>query len=180
MHRTTIISALSLVAAGLLLAANAVAGPKGKGDDRIKVHLRGFEEAPVVVTGASGDLHLTIDDAAGTIAYELSYENLEGDVTQAHIHVGQKNVSGGIAIWLCKTGLVTVPPAVPASTPTCPGPRSGTVSGTVDSTAVIGPTGQGVPAGDMDDVIAAIRAGKAYGNVHSLVAPSGEVRGQLH
>ena len=98
MHRTTIISALSLVAAGLLLAANAVAGPKGKGDDRIKVHLRGFEEAPVVVTGASGDLHLTIDDAAGTIAYELSYENLEGDVTQAHIHVGQKNVSGGIAI----------------------------------------------------------------------------------
>jgi hypothetical protein len=183
MRRTTLISALSLVATGLLLAASAVAGPKGKGDDHIKVHLKGFEEVPVVVTGATGELHLTINDAAGTIDYELTYENLEGNVTQAHIHVGQKNVVGGISIWLCKTpGTVPMSAAVAAITPFCPSldPHSGTVSGTVSAANVIGPTGQAIPAGDLDDVLTAIRAGKAYGNVHSTSAPGGEVRGQLH
>ena len=181
MRRTTFVSALSLVATGLLLAASAVAGPKGKGDDTFKVHLKGFEEVPVVVTGATGELHLTINDAAGTIAYELTYENLEGDVRQAHIHVGQKNVAGGIAIWLCQTpGTVPMSPAVAAITPFCPGPRSGTVSGTVGAANVIGPTGQLVAAGEIGEVIRAIRAGKAYGNVHSTAVGSGEIRGQLH
>jgi len=80
MRRTTLVSALSLAAASLLLAASAVAGPKGKGDDHIKIQLKGFEEVPVVLTGATGELQLTINDAAGTIAYELTYEKLEGDV----------------------------------------------------------------------------------------------------
>jgi len=185
MRRTTLISALSLVATGLLLAASAVAGPKGKGDDTFKVHLKGFEEVPVVVTGATGELHLTINDAAGTIAYELTYENLEGDVRQAHIHVGQKNVAGGISLWLCQTTVNSTPAVSPpgVNTPTCPGPRSGTVSGTLTKENVIGPAGQGIiPASQvgLDDVISAIRAGKAYGNVHTSVAPGGEVRGQLH
>ena len=180
MRRTTLVSALSLAAASLLLAASAVAGPKGKGDDHIKIHLKGFEEVPVVLTGATGELQLTINDAAGTIAYELTYENLEGDVRQAHIHIGQKNVAGLIAIWLCQTAAKPAPAAVAAITPFCPGPRSGTVSGTVGAANVIGPAEQLVAAGEIGDVIHAIRAGKAYGNVHSTAVGSGEIRGQLH
>jgi CHRD domain len=177
MRRTTLVSALSLGVAGLLLSASAAVA-NGKGDEKMDVNLRGFEEVPVTVSGGSGQLQLDINAAAGTIAYSLSYQNLEGTVTQAHIHIGQKNVAGGIALWLCQT--TTAPaPAAAGSVPTCPGPNSGTVSGTLTAANVIGPTGQAVPAGSLDDVLTAIRAGQAYGNVHSTVVPGGEIRGQL-
>jgi hypothetical protein len=173
------ISTVSLVAAGLLVAANAVADPKGKDEQSIRVNLKGFEEAPVTITGASGELRLAINEAAGTIAYEVSYQDLEGTVTQSHIHIGQKNVVGGISIWLCQTTGTPAPTAVAGITPMCPGPHSGTVSGTLTAANVIGPTGQAVPVGALADVFTAIRAGKAYGNVHSSSAPGGEIRGQL-
>ena len=179
MRPTKRISTVSLVAAGLLLAANAVADPKGKDEQSIHVKLKGFEEAPIVVTGASGELRLALNEAAGSIAYELTYQDLEGTVTQSHIHIGQKNLVGGISIWLCQTGLAPAPAGVTALTPPCPGPNSGTVSGTLTAANVIGPTGQAVPVGAIADVFTAIRAGKAYGNVHSTSAPGGEIRGQL-
>ena len=140
-----------------------------------------------MISGASGELLLEIDEAAGTIDYDLTYDSLEGIVTQAHIHVGQKDVAGGIALWLCKvTG--NTPPTEPASaavnalTPVCPGPNSGNVSGTLTAANMVGPAGQAVPANaaGFADVLTAIRKGKAYGNVHSTSAPGGEVRGQLH
>jgi hypothetical protein len=183
MRRTSIVCALSLLGTCLLLGTGALAaGPqdKGKGVQNIRVNMKGLEEAPVVITGASGVLELDIDEAAGTIAYDLSYEDLEGTVTQSHIHIGQKNIVGGISIWLCQTPGTPAPAAVVAITPMCPGPHSGTVSGTVSAANVIGPAGQAVPAGAFADVLTAIRAGKAYGNVHSTSAPGGEVRGQLH
>ena len=182
MRRTTLVCALSAFGMSLLLSANALAGGNHKDDDNdnnIRVKLKGFEEAPVTITGASGVLELDINEAAGTIAYELTYKNLEGTVTQAHIHIGQKNVSGGIALWLCQTATNPAPAAVVATTPQCPGPNSGTVSGTLTAASVVGPVGQAVPVGALADVLTAIRAGKAYGNVHSTAAPGGEVRGQL-
>ncbi len=180
MRRFTLISALSLVATGVLFAANAVADSShAKGEAKIKVNLKGFEEVPVVVTSGSGELHLVINEAAGTIAYDLSYENLEGNVTQAHIHIGQKNVTGGIALWLCQTA-TNPAPAAAGMVPTCPAGNSGDVAGTLTADNVIGPTGQAIPAKDLGDVLTAIRAGKAYGNVHSTVVPGGEVRGQLN
>jgi len=179
MHRKLLVCALSLFAAGLLVATNAIAdASRGKGHNHIKVQLRGSEEAPLVITGGSGRLELAIDDDAQEIKYELSYEDLEGTVTQAHIHIGQRDVSGGIAMWLCQVGN-NAPASVQAITPTCPAPGD-TVSGTLTAANVIGPTGQGVPVGAFADVLRAIRAGKAYGNVHTSVAPTGEIRGQLH
>ena len=38
---------------------------------------------------------------------------------------------------------------------------------------------QQLTAGELDEVIAAIRAGVAYVNVHTAVSPGGEIRGQL-
>ena len=180
MRRIRLVSTLSLVAAGVLLSANAVADSShGKGDGKIKVNLKGFEEVPITVRSGSGELQLMINEAAGTIAYNLSYEDLEGDVTQAHIHIGQKNVAGGIALWLCQTTTNPAPPAA-GTVPTCPAGHSGTVAGTLTADNVIGPTGQAVPAKSLDDVFTAIRAGKAYGNVHSTVVPGGEIRGQIN
>ena len=173
MRRTTLICALSAFGLSLALGANAVAKDKGHGHDNIRIHLKGFEEVPVVVTGASGTLELDINDTAPSIAYELTYEGLEGAVTQAHIHIGQKNVNGGITLWLCT---VTLP--APAGTPQCP--ASGVpVSGTLTPANMVAIPAQGIPAGAFADVLRAIRAGKAYANVHTSTSPGGEIRGQL-
>jgi hypothetical protein len=83
-------------------------------------------------------------------------------------------VVGGISLWFC--GTATNPG--PAGTQLCP--ASGTITGTLTASNVVGPTGQLVAPGQLDEVIRAIRAGFAYGNVHSSVLPGGEIRGQLH
>ena len=182
MRRTTLVCALSALGLSLLFGASAIAKDddkgKGKEHDNIRIHLKGFEEVPVVVTGASGTLELDINDAAPSIAYELTYEGLEGTVTQSHIHVGQKNVNGGIVLWLCQTATNPAPTQA-ASTPTCPGPNAGTVSGTLTPNMMVPQAAQGIPAGAFTDVLRAIRAGKAYANVHTNPSLGGEIRGQL-
>jgi hypothetical protein len=44
---------------------------------------------------------------------------------------------------------------------------------------VVGPTGQGIEAGAFAEIVAAIKEGTAYANVHSTKWPGGEIRGQL-
>jgi len=92
-----------------------------------------------------------IDDRAETIHYELSFEGLESDVTQSHIHFGQRNTVGGIVVWLCQTAGTPAPAAVAAATPQCGGPRANTVTGTITPTQVLTATGQGIDAGEFDD-----------------------------
>jgi hypothetical protein len=48
--------------------------------------------------------------------FELTYEGIEGgSVTQAHIHVGQPNVAGGIVVFLCTNGAPPAGVPVPAA-----------------------------------------------------------------
>jgi CHRD domain len=156
----------------LCIVALAVAhGNKGR---FLKATLRGIEEPPSVITDASGEFKARIMNGDTAIAYELSYENLEGTVTQGHIHVGQRGVNGGISVWLC--GTATNPG--PAGTPTCP--QTGTVSRTVTAAEVVGPAGQGVSAMEFEALLKALRSGVTYANVHSSLFPGGEIRGQIN
>lgn len=144
----------------------------------LHAHLRGFQEVPVVSTVATGEFRGVINPSDTAIAFEFSYSGLQGKVTQAHIHVGQRSVNGGIVIWFCQT---TTNPG-PAGTPTCTD-GSGHFTGTITSANVVAPTGantsQQIGNGDFDKVLEAIRAGKAYANVHSDLSPGGEIRGQI-
>jgi CHRD domain-containing protein len=54
------------------------------------------------------------------------------------------------------------------------------VTGTIRPSDVVGPTGQGIAAGEFEELVAAIRAGRAYANVHSAKFPGGEIRGQIN
>lgn len=145
----------------------------------LKADLSGFQEPPAVSSTGKGEFRALVSRDRTSIEYVLKYEAMEGDVTQAHIHVGQVGVNGGISIWLCGTTIATPPNPGPEGTPVCPGLREGTVTRTVTAADVLGPAAQGVAAGEFEEVLKAIESGVTYANVHSLRNPGGEIRGQI-
>ena len=149
----------ALVLAGGTTARSQVAGKT------LAAVLRGLAEVPAVSTVATGFFHGTINEDETAIEYQLHYESLEGSVTQAHIHFGQPLVSGGISVWLCGN---TRPPRRLRAPPTCPDAGVGPeVTGTLTADNVVGPTGQGIAAGEFAELIKALRKGNAYANVHT-------------
>jgi hypothetical protein len=157
------------------VVAAAVAGDVNR---NVREHLSGYQEVAVapnpstISTSGTGDFDAEVRD--DRIEYTLSYGGLEGDVLQAHIHLGARAIAGGISAFLCSNlgnG--------PAGTPTCPGPRDGTVTGTIEPADVVGPTGQGIAPGEYAELLRAIRAGATYANVHTSKYTAGEIRAQL-
>jgi len=148
------------------------------GSDREEVlaTLRGFKEVPSISSPASGRFKAVIDRKAGTIAYELSYSGLTGDIQQAHIHVGQRSVNGAVSVFLCQTEAAPDPTGL---APRCP--QRGKVTGLLQAANMVGGNivNQGIAPGEFNELIAAVRAGVAYVNVHSSTFPAGEVRGQM-
>ena len=155
---------------------------------KVQARLSGFQEVHfnagppatlrgAISTGARGTFVARIDTQDNTIDYELSYQDLEGEVTQGHIHFGQQHTVGGIVVWLCQTAGTPAPAAVAALTPFCP--AEGTVTGTITPAQVLTAMGQGLEAGEFDELVQAIRAGTTYANVHSTLFPPGEIRGQI-
>jgi hypothetical protein len=171
MRRLRVKLAIGVAALGVVvITAAAVAGDHA----RVKTTLTGLEETPLTIsTTGNGTFRATISGGGDAINYELSYADLEGTVTQAHIHFGQEAISGGISAFLCSNlgnG--------PAGTQACP-PAPAQITGTITAADVIGPTGQGIAAGELDELVSAIRAGAAYANVHTTLYPTGEIRGQF-
>lgn len=158
----------------LLLLSSMLVISQAHAQARFSVRLQPSQEVPVVSSQAKGEFELRFDFVNQTLSYTLSFSGLEGDVTQAHIHIGQKSVNGGISIWLCSN---LASPPTPVGTQPCP--ASGTVTGTIGPAEVVGPTAQGIEPGELEEVLRALARGDAYANVHSTKFPGGEIRGQL-
>jgi CHRD domain len=132
-----------------------------------------------ISTPATGKFRAIINENARTLEYELSYEDFRGEVTQGHIHFGQRHTVGGIVVWLCQTTINRAPASVASVTPFCP-PDDGTpVTGTITPDQILAQTAQGFAAGDFDELVRAIRNGAAYANVHSTLFTPGEIRGHI-
>lgn len=145
-------------------------------DNKLRVKLSGFEETTSTLSSpGSGEFEARISGSEDSIEWTLSYRDIPTPVQQAHIHFGQRAMSGGISIFLC-TNLPNAP--VGTTTAACPA-TGGTVGGVITAADVIGPTGQGIAPGELAEIIAAIRAGYAYVNVHSTAFTGGELRGQF-
>jgi hypothetical protein len=167
--RLHIAGAVAVVAVASVIATTAVAG----GDKGLHTRLTGFQEVPAVSTDASGKFRAKLRSSSQEIRYELSYAGLTGAVQQAHIHLGQRAVNGGVSAFLCSNLA-----GAPAGTQACPAAPA-TISGTVTPAQVVGPSGQGIDPMEFDELVRAIRAGVTYVNVHSETFPGGEIRGQL-
>lgn len=174
--RVFLTGAVSLFSASLVLG---LLGAPAEAQIRT-IRLSGYDEVPVVITNATGDLQVRLPNAKDpqVIEYTLSYKDIQGgDVQQAHIHLGQTHVAtaNNIVVFLC-TNLGNAPVSMTFPTPACPVGPGGSVEGKLDASNVIDRTSQGVGPGDLAAVIDAIKKGVAYGNVHTEVSPSGEIR----
>jgi hypothetical protein len=161
------------VAVVAALAAAGTVAVAGAGDS-IRERLTGYEEDPLVLsTTGNGTFKAHVNEGQQTIDYRLRYGDLEGVVQQAHIHFGGPRQSGGISVFLC-TNLGNGP----VGTQACPA-QPATITGTITPADVIGPASQGIAAGEFDELLAAMRAGMTYANVHSEVRQAGEIRAQI-
>ena len=167
--------AIGVVAAGTVIGSVAVAsGDDGEGRNNFRETLSGYQEDPLALsTTGTGNFQARISPSDDQITYTLEYSALEGTVLQAHIHLGGRHQSGGISVFLCSNlgnG--------PAGTQACPAAPA-TIEGVLVAADVIGPAGQGITAGQFDELVRAIRSGTTYVNVHSTLYPGGEIRAQL-
>jgi len=185
--KTLRIALAGLIALSLSTVAHVTASDKDKDDkdrgNRLRATLISYDEVPSVSSQARGRFRARISDDQQSIDYELSFDGILSTVNQSHIHFAQKSVNGAIVVWLCQ-GATKAPAAQALITPECPVSPGGTVTGTITAASVVTQTvaanlAQQINAGELDEVIAAIRAGNAYVNVHSSTSPGGEIRGQV-
>ncbi|MGH8176540.1 MAG: CHRD domain-containing protein [Steroidobacter sp.] len=171
LRKIVLVAAPTLV----LFASFGVAGDDWRRSHRASAQLLPTEEVPALSSPAKGRFKAVISDANQTIAFELSYDDLEAAPLFAHIHVGQRRVNGGISVFLCgpAANAAELCPASPA-----------TVTGVLTPANIIGPVGQGIdPATDQangfEELVRLLRSGDTYANVHTTKFPGGEIRGQI-
>jgi hypothetical protein len=178
MHRVSakllavVASVAALAGGGVALAHGQAGHGKGHaGATSFRADLVGYQEVPAVSTPASGEFRARLK--GGVVQWRLSYRDLEGAVQQAHVHFGQFAVNGGVSVFLCSNL-----PGAPAGVQRCPAPPA-TISGAITANEVVGPVEQGIAPGEVGELLAAMRAGVTYANVHSDKFPNGEMRGQI-
>ena len=137
---------------------------------RFTAVLKGANERPTpVVTNAAGLAKFTLNAAETEISYRLIVANIDG-VTQAHIHCGTPADAGPVVAFLY--GLNPVGVTV----------NGILAEGTITQAQVIArPDSAACPGGvsTLADIVAKMRSGGAYANVHTLDFPGGEIRGQI-
>lgn len=176
-RRTGLIAVLVIMGAIAVGVLAAIGAADGGSNGNARTDLIGYLEVPSISTTGEGQFRARIRSNPTRIEYTLSYSGLQGGaVSQAHIHFAQTSVNGGISAWLCEGTL-----ASPSdTTPTCPPAAGGSVSGVITAAEVIGPAGQGIAATEINELIAAMRAGFTYANVHTVPSfGGGEIRGQI-
>lgn len=122
------------------------------------VSLSGAQEAPPIVSSATGNGTVDIDSSRTTITATLNVTGLN-NITAAHLHVGPLGVDGPI-IFLLSAGTFTSPLVV-----------------TLTSADLVPSPAQGINT--FADAVAALEAGEMYFNVHTAAFPDGEIRGQV-
>jgi CHRD domain len=176
MKRITIMAVAVFAIAGTALAVT------DDGRRQFSEFLNGVKEATAVVsTTGTGTFRATINQDETEINYVLTFQDLEGDVRQAHIHIGHPQNQGNIVLWLCDS---ETNPSPSTTTPECTQDdplnlRAGRVTGTLTADDVQALAGNGIAAGEFAEVIALIRAGRTYANLHSAKFTGGEIRSQI-
>ena len=111
-------------------------------------------------SAATGVIILKISKDETSIDYKLIASNIN-NVMAAHLHLAPEGVNGPVVAHLFGGPMVENQNGVLAE-------------GTITAANVVGPL-----AGDLESLIDTIRSGHIYTNVHTVLLPGGEIRGQL-
>lgn len=139
--------------------------------------LSGAAESPPIASSGTGFARITFDLAAHTLRVEVTFSDLVGTTTVAHIH--SPTAIPGVGT----VGVATHPGTFPGFPS---GVTSGTYDGTLDLTDLDSYTasfflnnGLTTAAGAEAALIAFVEAGRSYINIHTSFATGGEIRGFL-
>ncbi len=131
-----------------------------------RAHLAGRNEVPALETRTQGEAVFHLSPDGTRLTYRLILANIH-NVLMAHIHMAGPHANGPIVVWLYPS----TPPAKEI-----PGRFSGVLAtGTITAADFTGP----LATMPMDSLVAAMRAGDTYVQVHTTAHPAGEVRGQI-
>jgi hypothetical protein len=133
--------------------------------------LEGDQEVPPVMTDTFGRVRIVFNEDDTAAEFMLQVRDGVG-ITVAHIHCAPPGVNGPTVVFLA--GLNERGYNVDGIFPWISG-------ATVTDSSVIPRTATECPIAinNLRDLIALIRAGNAYANVHSVANPGGVIRGQL-
>ena len=178
--RTTI--SIGIAAAFAAFSASPAFADDGK--STFATNLTGYQETTLTLNSpGSGEFAAKVNRDGTAIQWVLSYRDLPTTVLQSHIHFGRPGLTGGIVLFLC-TNLGNGPAGAPTpqACPQAPvGGATVTLSGTLTAADVNPQPGQGIAPGaaGFAAMVAALRNGAAYANVHTEQFKSGEIRGAL-
>ncbi|MBK5274935.1 MAG: CHRD domain-containing protein [Desulfuromonadales bacterium] len=131
-------------------------------EKNFKADLTGDEEVPSVNTPAKGEAKFTLSDDGKTLSFTLVVRDIENP-TAAHIHIGKIGKSGAALAILFS------------------GPkREGKFRGNLAQASIAEKDLKGDLKGkSINTLVALIKSGEAYVNVHTDAYPGGEIRGQI-
>ena len=163
-----------VAAAALLVGIVAIGTAVAASGDNARVFtadLGGDNQVPPLVSAGSGLGSFALNDAGTELAYQLVANDAVG-VTQAHIHLGEADENGPVVAFLFGFDAAGVD-------------ADGVLAdGVISSADIFSKTAGEDPAGTGFDgslgaLVDRLRSGSAYVNVHTLVNPGGELRGQI-
>nr|WP_290666696.1 CHRD domain-containing protein [Ardenticatena sp.] len=124
-------------------------------------NMNGDNEVPPVTTNTMGRARFRLSPDETRLQYRVLVRNLV-DGTAAHIHCGAPGVNGPVGATLFSGGPVSI------------------ASGVLTQGLLTAPdAGNGCGWLTLADMVADMRAGNTYINVHTLAHPSGEIRGPI-
>lgn len=156
-----------LVAAFVVMVAASLTADRAPAQKMsYKAKLTGEQVVPPVKTSATGEAMLRLSADGKTLRYKITVTRLE-DPTFAHIHLAAAGKNGPPGVLLFDASQAREP-------------ISGLFTGTLARGAITAAKFTGPLARKpMRELVAEIRAGTAYVNVHTKAHPDGEIRGQI-
>jgi heme A synthase len=142
LSRRTVLALTGLALGGVTVAAQAA-------PMKMTVPLTGAQQVPPLKVAGHGTADLTYDPSTRKLTWTITYTDLTGTATMAHIHgPAPAGKNAGVEVWLSQQGQQATSPITGEATLT--------------------------PA-----LAQQLMAGDTYINVHTHAHPGGEIRGQI-
>jgi hypothetical protein len=157
---------LAIAALALVLLPGATNVGASAPATHFVAHLTGAQEVPPTDSAGTGKLDIVLVSNGTKLKFRLT-SNGVSQIVQSHIHIGAPGVNGPVTVFFF------APPPAPWSSVTG---DSFEVSGVRTAADVHLPSN---PAFTFADLVAALRSGNSYVNIHSPIHPGGEIRGVI-